>query len=225
MGSESGLPFVWPADGTVSQGMTPKHPTGIDIAVPTGSEVRAVRAGAVFFVGGDPCCSYGNYIVVGHGEGWASVYGHLSTLLVKAGDQVKQGEVIGLSGETGHADGPHVHLELRSFGRPVNPLDELRPRRYAQEDTDTPVAAASPTPAPQSAELRPEEATVLAIGWMKQNAPYAYTIDASSCYAMQQEINWLVTCAGLLQGCAGAACQTYLSACVLEQPRLIARYC
>jgi hypothetical protein len=219
--TESGLPFVWPADGYVSQGMTPKHPSGIDIAANTGSEVRAVRDGVVFFVGGDLCCSYGNYIVVGHDDGWSSVYGHLSKFSVKVGDQVKQGQVIGLSGQTGHADGPHVHFELRSFGRPVNPLDHLWPARYVQVVIDTPVAV----PSPQTAELRPEEATVLAIGWMTQNAPYAYAIDASSCYAMQSEINWLVTCRGALEGCAGAACQTYLSACVLEQPRLIAQFC
>jgi hypothetical protein len=224
-GKESGLEFVWPADGYVSQGMTPKHPSGIDIAVPIGSEVHAVRDGVVFFAGGDPCCSYGNYVVVGHDDGWSSVYGHLSKFLVKVGDQVKQGQLIGLSGETGHAEGPHVHFELRSFGRPVNPLDRLWPPRYVQEDTDTPVAAPSPTPAAQTAELGPEEATSLAIGWMTENAPYAYTIDGSSCYAMQRGINWLVTCKGSLQGCAGAACETYLSACVLEQPRLIARYC
>jgi murein DD-endopeptidase MepM/ murein hydrolase activator NlpD len=223
---ESGLEFVWPADGNVSQGMTPKHPTGIDIAVTTGSDVRAARAGVVFFVGGDPCCSYGNYIVVGHDDGWASVYGHLSKFLVKAGDQVKQGQVIGLSGETGHANGPHVHFELRSFGRAVNPLDRLWPPRSAPPYVpDTPVATPASPPAPQTVELRPEEATSLAIGWMTQNAQYAYAIDASSCYAMQVEINWLVTCKGALQGCAGAACETYLSACVLEQPRLIARFC
>ena len=223
--TESGLPFVWPADGYVSQGMTPKHPTGIDIAANTGSDVRAVRDGVVFFVGGDPCCSYGDYIVVGHDDGWSSVYGHLSKFLVKVGDQVKQGQVIGLSGQTGHADGPHVHFELRSFGRPVNPLDHLWPPRYVQDVNDTPVAVPSPTPAPQTAELRSEEATFLAIGWMTQNAPYAYAIDASSCYALQSEVNWLVTCKGALQGCAGVACQTYLSACVLEQPRLIAKFC
>jgi hypothetical protein len=221
--TESGLPFVWPADGDVSQGMTLKHPTGIDIAANTGSDVRAVRDGVVFFAGGDLCCSYGNYIAVGHDDGWSSVYGHLSKFLVKAGDQVKQGQVIGLSGQTGHADGPHVHFELRSFGRPVNPLDHLWPARYVREVNDTPGAVQSPTP--QTAELRPEEATLLAIGWMTQNAGYAYAIDASSCYAMQSEINWLVTCKGALQGCAGAACETYLSACVLEQPRLIAKYC
>ncbi len=223
--AEGGLPFVWPADGYVSQGMTPKHPTGIDIAAPFGSEVRAVRDGVVFFVGGDPCCSYGNYIVIGHDSRWSSVYGHLAKFLVAMGDPVKQGQVIALSGQTGHASGPHLHFELRSFGWPVNPLDELWPQRYVERDIPQPVAAAPATPAPQTASLHPDEVTLLAIGWMNQTAPYAYMIDASTCYAMQRAVNWLVTCKGTLQGCAGAPCEKYLSACVLDQPRLITQYC
>jgi len=214
--------FIWPADGHVSQGMTPKHPSGIDVGVPTGSEARAVRDGVVFFVGGDPCCSYGNFIVIGHDEGWSSVYGHLSKFLVKAGDQVKQGQVIALSGDTGYVNGPHVHFELRSEGRLVNPLDYLLPARPAPPYVpDTP----APSPTPKGPDLESGEATMLAMGWMSQNNAYAYTIDAATCYAMEQAINWLVTCKGTLQGCAGAACEAYLSACVLEQPRLIARFC
>jgi len=64
--------FVWPADGYVSQGMTPRHPTGIDIAADVGSEIRAARDGTVLFAGGDPCCSYGNYIVVAHDQNLGS---------------------------------------------------------------------------------------------------------------------------------------------------------
>jgi len=221
----SSVPFIWPADGDVSQAMTPKHPSGIDVAAPIGSEVRAVRDGEVFFVGGDPCCSYGNFIVIGHDDGWSSVYGHLSTFLVQAGDLVEQGQAIGLSGETGYVNGPHVHFELRSSGRPVNPLDHLWPARSVREARATPAMAPLPTATPRGADLFPEEATFLAVGWMSQNAPYAYTIDASTCYAMERGINWLVTCKGTLEGCAGAACERYLSACVLEQPRLIAQYC
>ena len=66
---------------------------------------------------------------------------------------------------------------------------------------------------------------MLAMEWMSRNSSYAYTIDAGTCYALEQEINWLVTCEGSLEGCAGAACAVYLSACVLEQPRLIAKFC
>jgi biotin carboxyl carrier protein len=223
--TRSPFEFIWPADGNVSQGMTPKHPSGVDVGVPTGSEVRAVRDGVVFFVGGDPCCSYGNFIVIGHGEGWSSVYGHLSKFLAKAGDQVKQGQVIALSGETGYVDGPHVHFELRSQGRAVNPLAYLRPARSAPPYVpDTPVPSPTPAP-PPGPDLQPGEAIVLAAGWMSQNNAYAYTIDAATCYAMERDVNWLVTCEGSLQGCAGSGCAAYLSACVLEQPRLIARFC
>jgi len=217
--------FIWPAEGRVSQGMTPKHPSGIDVGVPVGSEVRAVRDGVVFFAGGDPCCSYGNFIVIGHDEGWSSVYGHLSKFLVKAGDQVVQGQVIALSGDTGYVDGPHVHFELRSQGRAVNPLQHLLPARSAPPyvpDTPAPSPTLAPPPGP---DLRPGEAIVLATGWMSQNNAYAYTIDAAACYAMERDVNWLVTCEGSLQGCAGPGCEAYLSACVLEQPRLIARFC
>ena len=231
------LPFVWPADGNVSQAMTPKHPTGIDIAAPIGSEVRAVRDGVVFFAGGDPCCSYGLYIAIGHDSGWSSIYGHLSKFLVKPGDQVRQGQVIALSGETGHAIGAHLHFELRSLGRPVDPLDHFWPARPVMPDDSTatppprgpgaPPASwvNAPTAVPQPAALSAGEATVLAIGWMSQHAEFAYQIDASTCYAMAKQINWLVTCQGTLQGCAGVACQAYLAACVLGQPVLITRFC
>jgi hypothetical protein len=217
--------FIWPADGHVSQGMTPKHPSGVDVGVPIGSEVRAVRAGVVFFAGGDPCCSYGNFIVVAHDDGWSSVYGHLSKFLAKAGDPVVQGQVIALSGDTGTVDGPHVHFELRAQGRPVDPLDHLRPPRPAPRyvpDTPTPRPTATPLP---SSDLRPGEAMLLAVDWMAGNSSYAYAIDASTCYAMERSVNWLVTCRGSLQGCVGEECEAYLSACVLEQPRLIARFC
>ena len=223
--AEGSFEFIWPADGHVSQGMTPKHPSGIDVGVPIGSEVRAVRDGAVVFAGGDPCCSYGNFVVVGHDDGWSSLYGHLSKFLVKAGDRVAQGQVIALSGDTGMVDGPHVHFELRSEGRPVNPLADLLPARRAPPyvpDPPTPRPTATPLP---SSDLRPGEAMLLAIDWMAGNSSYAYAIDASTCYAMERGINWLVTCKGSLQGCAGALCEAYLSACVLEQPRLIARFC
>jgi hypothetical protein len=237
--------FIWPAEGYVTQGMTPRHPTGVDIAAPLDSEIRAVRDGTVFFVGGDPCCSYGNYIVIGHDDGWSSVYGHLNTFLVKPGDAVKQGQVIGLSGATGHATGPHLHFELRQNGAPVNPLDFFFPARFVEVDNgpqDTlstspslppadvfaPAGEAVPTATdtPPPAGLTAAEATVLGAGWMVQNQGAAYTIAAGTCNAIQYGINWLVTCEGTLAGCVGTGpCSRYLSACVFDQPRLITRFC
>lgn len=227
--------FVWPAEGYVSQGMTPRHPAGVDIASGLGSEIRAARDGTVYFVGGDPCCAYGNFIVTAHDEGWSTVYGHLSKFLVKVGDQVKQGQVIALSGDTGHVTGPHLHFEIRQAGRPVNPLDYLFPARFVEVDSATPpeMAAAPPVtsqePAPTavlSSDLSAADATVLGIAWMANNQEAAYTIEPSTCYAIQFGVNWLVTCKGQLDGCTRAGtCERYLSACVFEQPRLVTRFC
>jgi biotin carboxyl carrier protein len=228
--------FVWPADGYVSQGMTPRHPTGIDIAAGVGSEIRAARDGTVYFVGGDPCCSYGNYIVIAHDQGWSTVYGHLSKFLVKAGDQVNQGQVIALSGDTGYVTGPHLHFEIRQNGRPVNPLDYLLPARFVEVDNGPPprLAAAPPVVSQEEAaptavlstDLSAADATVLGIAWMANNQEAAYTIEPSTCYAIQYSVNWLVTCKGQLDGCTRAGtCETYLSACVFEQPRLVTRFC
>jgi murein DD-endopeptidase MepM/ murein hydrolase activator NlpD len=108
--------------------MTATHPYGIDIAVNTGELVHAVRDGRVIFAGGDACCSYGYYVILEHDDGWTSLYAHLSAFGVAWGDHVLQGEVIGLSGETGKARGAHLHFELRSWGAPVNPISYLGPR-------------------------------------------------------------------------------------------------
>jgi hypothetical protein len=210
--------------------MTPRHPSGIDIASGTGGEVRAARGGAVSFVGGDPCCSYGNFIVIAHDDGWWTVYGHLSEFLVKQGDLVAQGQPIGLSGDTGYATGPHLHFEIRRDGRVVNPLDYLHPARFVQPEEPAPVAAANPaapTATPVlSSDLSAADATVLGIAWMAGNQDAAYSIDPSTCYAIEYGVNWLVTCEGQLEGCARAgACERYLSACVFEQPRLVTRFC
>lgn len=121
-------PFVWPGEGWISQPMSAKHPSGIDIAVNAGWPIYAVRAGRVGFAGGDPCCSYGYYIVVEHDDGWTSLYGHLNSFAVVAGTGVEQGQLIGLSGETGKAKGVHLHFELRTGGVPVDPLEYLPPR-------------------------------------------------------------------------------------------------
>jgi murein DD-endopeptidase MepM/ murein hydrolase activator NlpD len=118
-------PFIWPAEGRISQPLSPAHPLGIDIAVNSGSRVVATRDGRVVFAGGDPCCSYGWYIVVEHDDGWRSVYGHLSAFAVSAGDQVTQGQLLGLSGNTGKSSGPHLHFELRRWGAVVDPQEYL----------------------------------------------------------------------------------------------------
>lgn len=120
-------PFAWPAEASISQPMAENHPYGIDIAVRF-EPVYAVRDGRVTFVGGDPCCSYGLFVVVEHDQGWTSLYAHLETFAVGLGDDVTQGQRIGRSGETGKARGPHLHFELRSWGTPLDPVPRLPAR-------------------------------------------------------------------------------------------------
>lgn len=83
---------------------------GVDIAVPTGSPVFSVRTGTVIFAGSSK--GYGNLVVVDHGDGFVSFYGHNSTLMVSSGQRVDSRTVIALSGNTGRSTGPHVHYEL-----------------------------------------------------------------------------------------------------------------
>jgi murein DD-endopeptidase MepM/ murein hydrolase activator NlpD len=65
---------------------------------------------------------YGNYILIDHGDGLESMYGHASRLFVRAGDRVERNEVIALSGSTGRSTAPHLHFEVRKDGEPVDPL-------------------------------------------------------------------------------------------------------
>jgi murein DD-endopeptidase MepM/ murein hydrolase activator NlpD len=93
---------------------------GIDIAVPTGTAVRASASGTVIhsgWLGG-----YGNLVVIDHGNGLATAYAHNSSLLVSVGQSVTQGETVSLAGSTGNSSGPHVHFEVRVNGLAVDPL-------------------------------------------------------------------------------------------------------
>ncbi len=83
---------------------------GVDIAVPVGSPVYSVRCGTVLFAGSSK--GYGNLVVVDHGDGIVSFYGHNSALKVSSGQRVNSRTLIALSGNTGRATGPHVHYEL-----------------------------------------------------------------------------------------------------------------
>ncbi len=81
--------------------------------------------GVVTFAGGDPCCSYGYYVVVDHGNGFQTLYGHLSTIGVSVGEVVAQGQYLGGGGTTGYSTGPHLHFEVHLNGSVVNPLNYL----------------------------------------------------------------------------------------------------
>jgi murein DD-endopeptidase MepM/ murein hydrolase activator NlpD len=92
----------------------------LDIAVPTDSYVRAAGAGTVVDVGEGPV--YGRFVVVDHGDGYTTLYGHASMTLVTRGEQVRQNEVIALSGSTGRSTAPHLHFEVLHDGEAVDPL-------------------------------------------------------------------------------------------------------
>jgi hypothetical protein len=246
--------FVWPADGPITSLMSPSHPGGIDIGVPVGAAIRAVRDGRVVVAGGDVCCGYGYYVVIEHEDGWSSLYAHLSAFSVQAGDVVQQGQRLGLAGRTGKAEGAHLHFELRAFGLAVNPIPHLpyrtdipSPEVFAVTEPPMPTptaegqpgaSPAAPPPVPPPAASLPAVppvraeglsaggAIALAIPWMTAQPGTQYAVEAGDCQASRAGPNWLVTCEATLSGCPGGdECFELLSACVIEQPRLVTDYC
>jgi murein DD-endopeptidase MepM/ murein hydrolase activator NlpD len=130
-GNGSGL--IWPVSGPVVSGFGSRtingsyeyHP-GIDIAVPSGTPIRAAAAGTVIFT--EPEASsggYGNYTCIDHGGGLSTCYAHQETFAVSAGQQVAQGQIIGYSDCTGYCFGPHLHFEVRINGEVTDPMAYL----------------------------------------------------------------------------------------------------
>ena len=113
--------FLWPTHGVLTQGFFDYHP-GIDIANDVGTPEVAADAGQVVFAGWG---SYGIYVEIDHGNGFHTIYGHLSAVMVGTGRVVARGQLIGLMGATGRASGPHLHFEIRYQGIPQNPIDLL----------------------------------------------------------------------------------------------------
>jgi len=102
-----------------------EHHPGLDIALPTGSGVYAAADGVVkdvrnFFI---PNKSYGRYIIIDHGYGYETLYGHLSKTLVKKGQRIKRWDLIAHSGNTGKSTAPHLHYGVYASGQAQNPLD------------------------------------------------------------------------------------------------------
>jgi murein DD-endopeptidase MepM/ murein hydrolase activator NlpD len=122
--SSSGL--IWPVNGPVVSpfGMRwGRMHTGIDIAVPYGTPIKAAAAGTVIYAAW--MSGYGNFVIIDHGGGLATAYAHQSSIAVANGARVEQGQVIGYVGCTGHCFGPHLHFEVRVNGTPVDPLGYL----------------------------------------------------------------------------------------------------
>ena len=118
--------LIWPVNGPVVSGFGMRWGRmheGIDIAVPTGTPIRAAASGSVEIAGAEG--GYGNYTCVDHGGGLSTCYAHQERILVSVGQQVSQAQLIGISDCTGHCLGPHVHFEVRVNGQAVDPLGYL----------------------------------------------------------------------------------------------------
>jgi len=111
--------FITRAFGSREEAAQDGHP-GIDIAVPSGSYVRAMRPGIIDEAGEDDV--YGRFVRIAHGDGISSLYGHNSWLFVQPGDSVMRLQVIALSGNTGRSTAPHLHFEITRDGVLLDPL-------------------------------------------------------------------------------------------------------
>lgn len=116
--------FVWPTQGVITQRYAWYHP-GIDIANNAQPVVVAADSGRVEFAGWDPS-GYGNMVLMDHGNGYKTRYGHLSQIMVISGQTVKRGSAIGKMGNTGRSTGTHTHFEIYKNGTRVNPLLNLK---------------------------------------------------------------------------------------------------
>jgi septal ring factor EnvC (AmiA/AmiB activator) len=125
----------WPAEGRIIGAFGPQvHPrfgtrtfrNGVDIEAAEGTEVAAVYTGHVVYTGWFK--GYGNLIILDHGHDFYTLYAHVAEMLVKEGDDVRQGQRIGTVGDTGSLAGPRLYFEVRFQGKPVDPSDWLRQR-------------------------------------------------------------------------------------------------
>jgi murein DD-endopeptidase MepM/ murein hydrolase activator NlpD len=129
---DSTTPSIWPVRGIITAGFGQRMDpftgegtfhTGVDIAAPVRTPIRAAADGILFYAG--PDAAYGNEALIDHGYGLTTKYGHLSTLAVVVGQEVSRGQIIGTVGMTGRATGPHLHYEVLVGGTPVNPVTYL----------------------------------------------------------------------------------------------------
>lgn len=118
--------FIWPSGATIVTQYYGWQHTGMDIAGKTGLPNYAAKSGTVVKSQCGWNGGYGCYIILDHGNGVQTLYGHNTQLLVSPGEYVTQGQVIGLLGNTGRSTGPHLHFEVRINGKRVNPLTYIR---------------------------------------------------------------------------------------------------
>ena len=119
--------LIWPVNGPVTGVFGEQRPghmhSGVDIAVPEGTPIRAADSGRVALMGW--VGGYGNYTCIQHTASMSTCYGHQSRFATSNGASVSQGQVIGYSGNTGNSTGPHLHFEVRINGSPVDPMGYL----------------------------------------------------------------------------------------------------
>jgi murein DD-endopeptidase MepM/ murein hydrolase activator NlpD len=132
-GELKATPSLWPVEGRLMDGFARRTDPfsgegsfhkGVDITAPTGTTVRTTADGVVvqaeMVAGG-----YGRLVIVDHGGGFQTYYAHLSKILVRAGQELRRGEVVGLVGTSGRTTAPHLHYEVRVGGTPMNPYRYL----------------------------------------------------------------------------------------------------
>jgi murein DD-endopeptidase MepM/ murein hydrolase activator NlpD len=140
------LPMICPIDPAITRGdgfnkFREVHPVtgkpewhfGQDFNAPYGTNVFATGNGTVT-VAGWSSNGFGNYVMIDHGYGYQTIYGHLSKINVSVGLNVKRGDLLGLSGNSGSSSGPHLHYQIEYFGKHANPInffsDDLTPQEY-----------------------------------------------------------------------------------------------
>lgn len=117
--------FVWPTHGGLTQYFAWYHP-GIDLANRVAPVIVASDGGTVIVAGWPDSYGYGNRVIIDHGNGYQTIYAHLSNIYVTIGQKVSRGQSIGQMGSTGRSTGTHLHFEIRYKGIAVNPLAILK---------------------------------------------------------------------------------------------------
>lgn len=120
-----GAQFIWPTTGILTQYFSWYHP-GIDVADRSAPGIAALDGGTVIVAGWVDNTGYGNRVVIDHGNGYTSLYAHMSNIYVSVGQVVSRGQLIGQMGSTGRSTGTHLHLEIRYKGVALNPLGILK---------------------------------------------------------------------------------------------------
>ena len=154
---QEGLMFQWPVQGSISSDYGYRHifggvnfHRGVDIPAPMGTAVHAAAGGTVIFAGEKG--SYGNLVIIDHGNGFQTLYGHNSGFLVKPGDVVTRGQSIAAVGSTGRSTGPHCHFEVHLNGMLVDPL------MYLPGDNNAPIRMQVPLSELNSGDSQTENA-------------------------------------------------------------------